>query len=189
MSEFCVLVMKQVWRKPSAVSKRVSWAPGWGRSRRMIPGGKRDEVGQFGDPGTVPDGAVGLFGREPVLFLDQDQGVTNSLVDGESYGEVAVGRNDAVHEPVGGTGRVGPHQDRVGDEGRLVVTEVAGLVLLGQPRQRMVEQTDVVAGVVGPGSPRAQHGGQRFIRRVTPHAEREEPEALLVGGSGVLLLL
>src|SRR5664280_3027138 len=170
MSEFCVLVMKQVWRKPSAVSKRVSWAPGWGRSRRMIPGGKRDEVGQFGDPGTVPDGAVGLFGREPVLFLDQDQGVTNSLVDGESYGEVAVGRNDGLHEPVGGTGRVGPHQDRVGDEGRVVVGEVASLVLLGQPRQRLVEECDVVVGVEGAGTSWSQHGGQWSVRRVAPHA-------------------
>ena len=35
--------------------------------------------------------AVGLGGLDPVLLLDQDQGVTNSLVDGESDGEVAVG--------------------------------------------------------------------------------------------------
>jgi hypothetical protein len=53
--------------------------------------------------------------------LDQDQAVAYSLVDGESDGEVAVGRHDAVHEPVGGTGGVGSHQDRVGDEGRVVV--------------------------------------------------------------------
>src|SRR5664279_3754626 len=46
----------------------------------LRPGGKRHQLGQFGDPGTVPDGAVGLFGRDPVLFLDEDQGVAYSLV-------------------------------------------------------------------------------------------------------------
>ena len=31
-----VLVMKQVWRKPSSMSNRLSWAPGCGRSLRQI---------------------------------------------------------------------------------------------------------------------------------------------------------
>lgn len=120
---------------------------------------KRDQVGQLCHPGTVPDGAVGFRGLDPVLFLDQEHRVTYSLVDGESDGEVAVGSNGGLHEPVGSPGGVGPHQDRVGDEGRVVVCEVAGLVLLGQPRQCPVEECDVVVGVVGTGSPRTQHGG------------------------------
>jgi hypothetical protein len=45
-----------------------------------------------------------------------------------------------------------------------------------------------VVGVVGTGSPRTEHGGQWFVRRVAPHSQREEPEALLIGGGGVLLL-
>ena len=102
----------------------------------LRPAGQRDEVGQLGHPGPVADRAVGLCGGDPVLFLDEDQGVTNSLVDGESDGEVAVGLDDGVHEPVGGPGRVGPHQDGVVDQGRMVACEVAGLVLLGQSRQR-----------------------------------------------------
>ena len=66
----------------------------------------------------------------------------------------------AYHEPVSGPGRVGPHQDRMDDEGRMAVGEVARLVLLGQPRQCPVEEFDVIVGVVGSGVPRTQHGGQ-----------------------------
>ena len=76
----------------------------------LRPGGKRDEIGELDHPGAVANGAVGLSGRDPVLFLDEDQGVANSLVHGESDGEVAVGRTNGVDEPVGGSGRVGPHQ-------------------------------------------------------------------------------
>ena len=127
-------------------------------------------------------------GGDPVLLLDQEQCITNSLVDGESDGEVAVGRHDGVDEAMGGSGRVGPHQGGVGDQSRVVALEVAGLVLLGQPGQGPVEQFDVVVRVVGPGVTRPQHGGQRFSCRSRTTPQREEPEAMLVGGGGVLLL-
>jgi len=70
----------------------------------------------------------------------------------------------------------------------MVVSEVAGLVVLGKSRQRPVEEFDVVVGIVGSGVPCTELGGQRFIGRVAPHTQRKEPEALLIGGGGVLLL-
>jgi len=182
MSPPSVLVMKQVWRKPSAVSKRVSWAPGGDAPPHqqpsvLRPSGKRDQVGQFGDPGPVADRTVGFSGLDPVLFLDEDQCVTNSLVDGESDGEVAVGRNDAVHESVGGPGRVGPHQDGVFDEGRMVAGEVAYLVLLGQSRQRSVEEGDVVIGVVAPEFPGRSMAarGSLVVSHHTPNGKNPKP--------------
>jgi hypothetical protein len=93
MSVPSVLVMKQVWRNPSAVSNKVSWAPGVGtltsheQPGLLRPGGKGDQVSEFCDPGTVPDGAVGLSCLDPVLFLDEDQG--NSSQPGDETSSAA----------------------------------------------------------------------------------------------------
>ena len=97
----------------------------------LRPGGQRDQVGEFDHPGAVTNRTIGLSGRDPVLLLDQGHGITYSLVNRESDGEVAVGREDRVHESVGGPSRVGSHQDGVDDEGGMVVGEVTNLVLLG----------------------------------------------------------
>ena len=97
MSSPSVLVMKQVWRNPSTVSNKGELGPGVGtlpshdQPGLLRPGGERDQVGQLGHPGAVADRAVGLSGLDPVLLLDEEHSVTNSLVDGESDGEVAVG--------------------------------------------------------------------------------------------------
>src|SRR5664279_522265 len=90
----------------------------------------------------------------------------------------------SLDEPVGGPGRIGPHQDGVSDQFLVVTGEVAELVLLGQARHGPVEEYDVVVGVVGPGIPRTQHGGQGLTGGVTPHSEGEEPEPILASPSG-----
>jgi len=95
----------------------------------LRPVGPRHQLGESGDPRTIADRAVGFRGLDPVLFLHEHQSVTYPLVEGESDGEVAGGNHEGVNEPVGA--RVGPDQDRVGDEDWVVVREVAGLVLLG----------------------------------------------------------
>ena len=80
MSSPLVLVMKQVWRHPAWVSKRESWAPGCGRSRRQItrmsvgPALDLVELGQLDDLGPVSDPPVELGGSHPVLFLGQAAG-------------------------------------------------------------------------------------------------------------------
>jgi hypothetical protein len=97
----------------------------------------RGEVDSLGDPGTVSDGPVRLDGLDPVLFLDEDEGVPYSLVNGESDGEVAIAGHDGLDEPVGGPSRVGPHQDRVEHPIAMVVGEMADLVLIEHSRDYM----------------------------------------------------
>ena len=52
----------------------------------------------------------------------------------------------------------------------------------------LLEQFEVVVGVVGGGVARAQHGGQGLVGVVAPHGHGVEPEAVLIRRRGVLLL-
>src|SRR5665213_1033020 len=80
----------------------------------------------------LSDTAVGLDHRLPVLFLDEEQSVPYPPTDWVADGEVAVGLVDSSEESVGGTGRIGPHQDRMDDLVGKVSDIVTGLVLSRQ---------------------------------------------------------
>jgi hypothetical protein len=82
----------------------------------------------------------------------------------------------------------------VDDQCGVVALFVAERVLGGHAPDALLEEFEefeefeVVVGVVGCGVARSQHGGQRLVGVVTPHRQGVEPEAVLVGGRGVLLL-
>src|ERR1035437_4022282 len=118
----------------------------------------------------LSDTAVGLDHWLPVLFLDEEQSVPYPPTDWVADGEVAVGLVDSSEESVGGTGRIGPHQDRMDDLVGKVSDIVTGLVLSRQSTERLVEQLEVVVGVIRPGVPRAQHGsrGSPVVSHHTP---------------------
>ena len=73
-------------------------------------------------------------------------------------------------------------------QGGIVAFFVAELVLGRHRADHLLEQFEVVVGVPGGGVARAQHGGQRLFGVVAPRRQRVEPEAVLVGRRGVLLL-
>ena len=89
---------------------------------------------------------------------------------------------------MGGAGRIGAHENWVDHLARIVADVVSGAVVRRQDRERPVEQLEVMSGVVGAGIARPQHRRERLRGRVAPHPEGMEPEAVLVGGSGVLLV-
>ncbi len=86
-----------------------------------------------------------------------------------------------------GPGRVGPDQDGVEHQGGVVAFFVAERVRRGHGADGALEEFEVVVGVVGGGVARSQHGGQGFFGVVAPHGDGVEPEAVFVGGRGVLL--
>src|ERR1035437_1197093 len=118
----------------------------------------------------LSDTAVGLDHWLPVFFLDEEQSVPYPPTDWVADGEVAVGLVDSSEESVGGTGRIGPHQDRMDDLVGKVSDIVTGLVLSRQSTERLVEQLEVVVGVIRLGVPRAQHGsrGSPVVLHHTP---------------------
>ncbi len=78
-----------------------------------------------------------------------------------------------------GPGRVGPDQDGVDHERRVVAFFVAERVLGGHGPHGLLEEFEVVVGVVGGGVARAQHRGQGFLGVVAPHGDGVEPKPCL----------
>jgi len=91
-----------------------------------------DEVGELDHPGTVADRAVRLSGRTQSSSWTSTRASRTpwSMANPMKKSQLAAVRRPRTR---GCAGRVGPHQDGVGDESGVVVTEVAGLVLLGSP--------------------------------------------------------
>ena len=84
--------MKAVWRSPSISSKRLSWAPGWGRSVRTItrePSGQaeRSKPGDLGHPGTLSDLSVVLDRGDPGVLLERNNGLAHIFGDGKPEAE------------------------------------------------------------------------------------------------------
>ena len=160
MSAPTVLVMKQVWRHPPCVSKRESWAPGCGRSRRqdhphaLGPALDLVELGELDDLGALSDPPVELSRAHPVLLLGQQQGVTNRTADGKADRVVEVGIAEGLDEAMRGPGRVGPDQDGVEHQHGVVAFFVAGAYAAGTLRtacSRSSRWSSVSLGAAFPG--------------------------------------
>jgi len=161
------------------------------------PAAQRDQVGGFGDPGAVAGldlhaglggaRAAGLIRRCPRPLRDRRQRGRHVEV-GEA------GPDRELHtlglqvrgELLRGAGGVGAHQHR--HLPRLVAGPQHG----GELGQCGVEHDDVIGGGVRPGLTRSQQLRDRFPTRgpavIDKGQQRVEPEALLPGSSGVLLL-
>ena len=118
--------------------------------------------------------------RHPVLLLGQQQGVAHRTADGEADRVVEVGIGEGLDEAVGGPGRVGPDQDGMDDQCGVVALFVAECVLGRDGPDHLLEQLEVVVGVIWGGVARAQHGAQWLFGVVTPRSQGVEPEAVLV---------
>ena len=135
-----------------------------------------DQAGEFENPCARPGGAVRLDCGFPILFLGQEQGVSDALVDGESDREPDTAFDAAVDERMRRASRVGPHQHRC-----LRRSD-------GQLGERPVQDGEVIRSVVRPGVARPQQSRQRFAGLIHERDERIEPEPVLVGRRSVVLL-
>jgi len=96
--------------------------------------------------------------------------------------------NKARDKIVGRPGRVGPQDDVMSDQAMVVTGLVAYLVLRREGTDHLVQQLEVIIGVVRAGVARAQYRPERLSGRVAPGTEGMEALAVLVGGRGILLL-
>ena len=171
MSSPGVPVMKQVWRNPASMSNKVSWAPGWGRSRRQISRMSSGQSSRVTSPVSSMTSAPSrsspsvLDAPDPVLLLGHEQGVSHRTADGKADRVLEVGPVEGLDEAVGGPGRVGPDQDRVDDERGVVALLVAEAVLGRHARRWPAPSSSRWSSVsFGAGVARPQHGGQGLVR-------------------------
>ena len=120
--------------------------------------------------------------------MEQQQGFSHTGVDRVADRVLDVRLCEAGDEVVGRPGRVGSHEDVMSDEARLVTGLVAYLVLRREGTDHLVQQLEVIVGVVRAGVARTEHRPERLSGRVAPGAEGMKAIAVLVGGCGVLLL-
>src|ERR1017187_2131693 len=93
----------------------------------------------------------------------------------------------ASDKAVGRPGRVGPDDDVMSDEARVVTGLVASLVLRWEGGDHLIQQLEVIIGVVRAGIARTQYRPERFSGRVAPGTEGMKAEAFLIGRASVLL--
>jgi hypothetical protein len=74
------------------------------------------------------------------------------------------------------------------DEARFVTGLVASLVLHREGADRLVQQLEVVVGIVRAGVARTEHQRERLSGRVAPGPEGMKAIAALVGRCGILFL-
>jgi hypothetical protein len=74
------------------------------------------------------------------------------------------------------------------DEASFVTRLVAYLVLHREGTYRLVQQLEVVIGVVRAGVARTEHQRERLSGRVAPGPEGMEPVAAFIGRRGILFL-
>ena len=98
----------------------------------FTPGGQVHEICELCHPCPVPVGPVRLDGFDPVLFLEQQQGLSHTGVDRVADRVLDVRLCEARDKAVGRPGRVGSHEDVMSDQARLVTGLVAYLVLDGR---------------------------------------------------------
>ena len=96
--------------------------------------------------------------------------------------------DEAADEGMARPGRVGSHEDVVADKARIVARLVAHLIVARQAGDHLVQQLEVILGIVGAGVAGTKHRRERFVRRVAPGADRGKAIPLLVGRPSVLLL-
>ncbi len=122
------------------------------------PGRQVEQSGGLGDPGAVPDRAVGVDRRVPHVdtvragrpggVVEQVQRVPDRLPDGEPEREPDPLLSTELRETKGGTGGIGPDQHR----GAVRVAR-SWPESLGDRGQRFGEHLDVIAGGVEPAFP------------------------------------
>lgn len=83
----------------------------------LRPGVEVDRFGELGDFGALATAAAGLDSRFPVLFLHEQQGVADAVVDVEAEAAADVAVSAFLGELVARPGRVGPGQNRPGSPG------------------------------------------------------------------------
>src|ERR1039457_2625466 len=106
----------------------------------FAPGGQVHEICELCHLSPVTDGPVHLDGFDPVLFLEQKQGLSYTLIDRMTDRVLDVCLHKARDKAVGRPGRVGPHEDVMSDEARTVTWLVAHLVLDREGADRLVQQ-------------------------------------------------
>ena len=117
---------------------------------------------------------------DPVLFLEQQQGLSHTGVDRVADRVLDVRLCEARDKAMGRPGRVGPYEDVMSDQVRFVTGLVAYLVLHREGTDRLVQQLEVVVGVVRAGVARTEHQRERLSGRVAPGPEGMEAIAVLV---------
>jgi len=80
---------------------------------------------------------------------------------------------------MGRPGRVGPHENVMSHEAGVVTGLVTYLVLRRESGDRLVQQLEVIIGVVRAGVARTQHQRERLSGRVAPGAEGMKSIAVL----------
>jgi len=120
--------------------------------------------------------------------LEQQQGPPDTCVDRVADRVLDVGFHKARDKVVARPGRVGPHKDVVSEKARVVAGLVAYLVLRREGTDHLVQQLEVIVGVVRAGVTRTEHRPERLYGRVAPGAEWVKAITVLVGRCGVLLV-
>src|SRR5208282_2049841 len=146
----------------------------------FTPGGQVHEICELCHPCTVPVGPVRLEGVDPVLFLEQQQGFSHTLVDRVADRVLDVRLCKARDKVMGRPGRVGPHEDVMADEARVGTGLVAQVVLQREGGDRLVQQREVVVCVVRAGVARTEHQRERLSGRVAPSTEGMKAIAALI---------
>ena len=185
--------MNAVWRKPWIVSKKLSWAPGCGRSLRTItrePSGQRRRSISFDTSATkapVAARAVLLDRRAPAGGMERDDRLAHLGGDREAEAEGDAQLPTGPGEAVGRPGRVGPN-----DIGGRALLARAGTGVLGQGVDRPAQHDLVVGRRVRAGVTRPKDGRQRLaggdLGTVEEAGERVEAVGALPGRGRQLLV-
>jgi len=146
----------------------------------FTPGRQVHEICELCHLSPVTDGPVRLDGFDPVLFLERQQGFSHTLIDGVADRVLDVRLCEARDKAMGRPGRVGPHEDVMSDEARVVTGLVAQVVLRREGTDRVVQQLEVIIGVVRAGVARTEHQRERLSGRVAPGPEGMESIAAFI---------
>ena len=171
------------WKRCPSMSVKVSWAPGWGSSRRTmarVPSGQEDRSSRSvisatsapsrsSMPSAVTAGRHRRLGTASTAGSD---GFGQVVADGETHAPVPAGIDETVAEAPG----IGPGHD-------LDLVRVDRQLLQGG-----VEDLDVVGGGVRPGVAGAELAGQGLPGGVEIDQQGMEPEPPLVGRCRLFLL-
>ena len=113
----------------------------------------------------------------PVLFLERQQGLSHTCVDRMADRVLDVRLCKAGDKAAGCPGRVGPHEDVMSDEARVVTGLVAQVVVLREDGDRLVQQFEMVVSVIRAGVARTQHRPERLSSRVAPRSKGMKAKA------------
>ncbi len=103
--------------------------------------------------------------------MEQQQGPPDTCVDRVADRVLDVGFHKARDKVVARPGRVGPHENVASEKARVVAGLVTYLVLRREGTDHLVQQLEVIVGVVRAGVTRTEHRPERLYGRVAPGAE------------------